>query len=215
MKKYLLIILLCLLCEMLHAQEAAKSDYWNITVSFGFERIKLGGYESYRRDGGFDDGNYSVLSEVGNGIVSAIEIGKPVSERNTLLMGLGMSMIKYDANLISGWIAGVLKTEKVYLPTFSAQLAHRFNILTNYNLLLGLENRLVLMCSSKFNTYNLRETNLIWRTGLCLKKRISRVYKLTYQINYGIGIFDLSRNDSYNSRSNSIGLALGISKKID
>ena len=203
-----------LMCENVKSQENTNPNQSSINLIFGFERTQFVGYENYKRDGGYDDGNFEILGKNGNGINTKIETRKSIDERNGVSLGLGITIFQFNANTISGWTGEILNTKKVLIPSLCLQLGHNYAMKSEGNLIISLENTVELTNNTKFDEYNVKKINLIWRPRINLAKNFSQKLSLIFEINYGFGIVGIAENNSYELRNNLLGLNLGIRRQL-
>ena len=200
--------------ENVISQQNINQNPLSIGLTIGFEKTDFVGYESYKRDGGYDDGNFDILGKDGNGINTKIEIRKSIDGWNAVSLGLGITISQFNANSISGWTGEILDTKKVLIPSLCLHLGHIYNVKYKSNFNISLENNVALTNNTKYSDYNLKEINLIWRLGINLEKTISLRNSLIFELDYGFGLISLSKNDRYELRNNALGLNLGIRRQL-
>jgi len=214
MKIYLFLITAFLMSENVNSQEDINQNPLSIGLTFGFERTQFVGYEIYKSDGGYDDGNYEILGENGNGFNAKIQTGKSIAGRNAVSLEFGISFFQFNANSISGWTREVFDSKKVLIPSLCLQLGHNYTIKSEGNFNISLENNLALTGNTKFSDYNLKQINLTWRPGINFEKNISIRNSLIFEIDYGFSLLSLSKNDRYEVRNNALGLNFGIRRQL-
>ena len=214
MKLYLVLIATFLMSENVNSQKNVNQNPLSIGFSFGFERTQFVGYESYKRDGRYYDGDFEILGKDGNGINTKIETRKSIDERNAVSLGLGLSIFQFNANSISGWTGKILDTKKVLVPSLCLELSHIYTLKSKGNFNISIVNSIALTKNTKFSAYNLKEINLTWRPGINLEKTISQKNSLMLEIDYGFGLLSISENERYVLINNVLGLNLGIRRQL-
>jgi hypothetical protein len=214
MKIYFALIAILLVSANVNSQENIRQKPLSIGLTFGFETTQFIGYERYKRDGGYTDEDFKILGKNGNGFHTKIETIKSIDGRNAVSVGLGITILQFNVDSISGGIGRILDTKKLLIPSLNLQLSHIYTLKSEGYFNISLENSIALTKNTKFSDYNLKEINLIWRPGINLEKTLSLKNSLIFEIDYGFGILNLSENERYGLRNNGLGLNLGISRQL-
>ena len=149
----------------------------------------------------------------GNNINLTARISKQLRiNKNIVFIGLGFKLLQTNSTTINGWTREISSTESILIPIIVAELGHRYNFLSKQDFDFYFQNAIELRYQQR--VANTKHFNLIWKPGIRAEKSLSSSVRLSFELNYGLALFDLARSSHYQLKNNFFGADIGIMQRI-
>lgn len=201
MKKYIILLIAFMVCTSVFSQESNKENVISLELSIRYERTAYDDNSHFLYS--LQDGNFPHISKIGNKFNIGAKASLSANRRNTLFLGFG----------VNGYQAKTQR-ESVYMSFLDLEFGHRFYIFKISDYKVHFENSLNYGVNNGIKKYYLKGTFLDLRTGIHLQKHISENLNIIFGLNYGVGLIDAARRDSFSLKSKAVGFKIGIMKQL-